>query len=48
MKKFLLVLLIGMVLAMDVYGIVKEVIDNYSKVEQEDAIDRTTTIIYVE
>ena len=45
MKKFLLGLLIGMVLVMDLCGIVKEVIDNF---EKEEVIDRSFTIVYME
>ena len=46
MKKFLLVLLVGMVLAMDLYGIV-----NKFMVEEEVVIDHiaeTTTTVYME
>ena len=45
MKKLLLVLLIGMVLAMDVYGIVKEI--SIAK-EIQDAKDEVATVVYVE
>ena len=46
MRKFLLVTLIGMVLAIDVYGIV----DNYmtKEVEEIDHIEETTTVVYME
>lgn len=47
MKKFLLVVMIGMVLALDVCGIVKDFIDN-TEIEQESVIERTSTIVYVE
>lgn len=47
MKKFLLVIMIGMVLALDVCGIVKEFIDN-AETEQESVIERISTIVYVE
>lgn len=43
MKKFLLVVIIGMVLAMDVYGVVKEHIDSVEK-----AVDKHVTVVYVE
>ena len=46
MKKFLLVIMIGLVLAMNLYGIIKELttVD-----EQEvDHIKETTTIVYME
>ena len=45
MRKLLVVLLIGMVLAMDVYGIVKEI-----SIEKEiqDAKDEVATVVYVE
>ena len=45
MKKFLLVVLIGMVLAMDVYGLVKEF--NVEK-EIQDAKDEVATVVYEE
>lgn len=46
MKKFLLVLLIGMVLAMNLYGIVKEFM--IEEVNEIDHIKETTTIVYME
>lgn len=46
MKKFLLVVMIGMVLAMDLYGIVKEIINN--DIKEENVIEKTSTIVYVE
>lgn len=46
MKKFLLVTLIGMVLAIDVYGITNELIANY-KIKNE-AVDSSVTIVYME
>lgn len=47
MKKFLLVTLIGMALAMNLYGFVNEffMID---EVEEVDHIEETTTMVYVE
>lgn len=46
MKKFLLVVLIGMVLAMNLYGIVnKFMVEN---VEEIDHIAETTTTVYME
>lgn len=46
MKKFLLVIFIGMVLALDLYGIVnKFMID---EVEEIDHIKETTMTVYVE
>lgn len=45
MKKFLLVVLIGMVLAMNVYGLVKE----YSiEKDIQDAKDEVATVVYME
>lgn len=46
MKKFLLVLLIGMVLALDICGIIKQV--TIDKVKERDVIKETSTIVYVE
>lgn len=46
MKKFLLVVLIGMVIAINVYGIVNEFI--YEEVEEINHIEETTTTVYVE
>lgn len=47
MRKFLLVTLIGMALAMNLYGFVNEffMID---EVEEIDHIEETTTMVYVE
>ena len=45
MKKFLLVVLVGMVLVMDVCGIVKQYIDS---IPGEETIDKSVTIVYVE
>lgn len=45
MKKFLLVTLIGMVIVLDIYGVVKEVINTH---EHEEVIDKNVTIVYVE
>lgn len=44
MKKFLLVVLVGMVLVMDVCGIIKQYIDSIP----EETIDKNVTIVYVE
>lgn len=46
MKKFLLVTLIGMALAMDIYGIVKGIM--VEEVKEIDHIKETTTIVYTE
>lgn len=46
MKKFLLVVLIGMVLAINVYGIVNKFI--YEEAEETNHIEETTTAVYVE
>lgn len=46
MKKLLLVVLIGMVLAIDVYGIVNEFM--VEEVEEINHIEETTTIVYME
>lgn len=46
MKKFLLVTLIGMVLAMDIYGIVNEFMVN--ETQDINHIEETTTIVYME
>jgi hypothetical protein len=45
MRKFLLVVLIGMVLAMDVYGIVDEI---SKEKEIQDAKDEVATVVYEE
>lgn len=45
MRKFLLVVLIGMVLAMDIYGIANEII---AKLEVENAKNDVATVVYVE
>ena len=46
MKKFLLVVLVGMVLTIDVFGIVKQfTTDN---IEEIDHIEETTTTVYME
>lgn len=47
MKKFLLVTMIGMVLALDLYGIVNELITN-NAIETESVIERTCTTVYME
>lgn len=46
MKKFLLVVLIGMVLALDVFGIVKQF--TIDKIEEVDHIEETTTTVHME
>ena len=46
MKKFLLVTLIGMVLAMDIYGIVDQFM--VEDVQETDHIAETTTTVYME
>lgn len=46
MKKFLLVTLIGMVLAINVYGIVKELM--VEEVKEVDHIKETTVTVYME
>ena len=45
MKKFLLVVLVGMVLAMDVYGLVEEF---KKEVPVQDAIEESTMVVYEE
>lgn len=45
MKKFILVVFIGAVLAMDLYGIVNELMVNN---EEIDHIQETTTAVYME
>ena len=46
MKKFILVLFIGMALAMNVYGIVNEIM--IDEVQEINHIEETTTTVYVE
>lgn len=46
MKKFLLVVLIGMVLAMNLYGIVNKFM--VDEVEEIDHIKETTVTVYME
>ena len=46
MKKFLLVTLIGMVLAIDIYGVVNDFI--VGEVEPVNHIEETTTTVYME
>ena len=49
MRKLLLVVLVGMVLAMDMCGIVKEIITFIeTRQEVEDDMDGVATIVYVE
>ena len=47
MRKSLLVILIGMVLAMDLYGIVTELISNYKATNVEE-IEKSYITVYVE
>ena len=47
MKKFLLVVLVGIVLAFDVYGIVNDIIDYYESKSVEEVYKGYTTV-YVE
>ena len=46
MKKFLLVILIGMVLAINVYGFVNEFMNK--QVKEVNHIEETTTMVYVQ
>ena len=46
MRKFLLVTLIGMVLAINLYGIVNELMKD--EIQEVDHIKETTTIVYME
>ena len=46
MKKFLLVIFIGMVLAINLYGIVNKLMAD--EVKEVDHISETTTMVYVE
>ena len=46
MKKFLLVFMIGMVLTMDIFGVVKEIVD-YFEVKEE-VVNGNYEIVYVE
>ena len=46
MKKFLLVFMIGMVLTMDIFGVVKEIIDHFET--KEEVVDKSFTIVYME
>lgn len=49
MRKLLLVVLIGMVLALDVFGIVKEVVSYFEKQTQEiDTNPAGTITVYIE
>lgn len=47
MKKFLLVLMIGMVLTMDIFGIAKDIAD-YLDEQNQETIDKNYTIVYME
>ena len=47
MKKFLLVVLVGMVLTMDIYGLIKEIISFYEE-QQVEEIDESYTVVYME
>ena len=46
MRKFLLVTLIGMVLAIDIYGIVNDYMVN--EIEEVNHVEETTTTVYME
>ena len=46
MKKFILVVFIGIVLAIDLYGIVEELM--VDDVKEVDHIEETTTTVYME
>lgn len=46
MKKFLLVFMIGMVLTMDIFGVVKEIIDRFET--KEEMVDKNFTVVYME
>lgn len=46
MKKFLLVTFIGMVLAMDLYGVVENLL--VEDMKEIDHVEETTTIVYME
>lgn len=46
MKKFLLVSIVGIVLAMDIFGIAKEIIEHFEM--KEEVVDRSFTIVYTE
>ena len=46
MRKFLLVIFIGMVLAVNLYGIVNKFM--VDEVKEVDHIEETTTIVYME
>lgn len=46
MKKFLLVLLVGIVLAMNLYGLVSEFMTD--EIQEIDHISETTTTVYME
>ena len=46
MRKFLLVVFIGMALALDIYGIVEEL--KIDEVKEVDHIEETTVTVYME
>lgn len=46
MRKFLLVTLIGMVLAIDIYGVVNDFM--VDEIEEVNHIEETTTTVYME
>jgi len=46
MKKFILVIFVGMVLAIDLYGVVEEL--KIDEVKEVNHIEETTTTVYVE
>lgn len=47
MKKFLLVVFVGMAVAMNLYGIVNEYLIN-NEIEEANHIEETTTTVYLE
>lgn len=46
MKKFLLVIMMGLVLAMNIYGIANQIMND--EVKEVDHIEETTTTVYME
>lgn len=47
MKKFLLVTFIGMVLAINLYGLINKIMDVY-EAQKVDAVDKGYTVVYME
>ena len=47
MRKFLLVTLLGLVLAMNLYGFITKMISNY-EAEHVEEIDKGYTVVYME